>query len=856
MVGGRCDSRPCVDETGKSMMPLKHSTQSATADDKLLSALDGAESALSASEGARKHFASNLEWLKQRRKIWTNRKWRVGLIGITSSGKSTLINALLNEKVFKTRVRPSSNTLVICSCGNSRRAVVHYNDGRQESVERDLGVRLSHLADEVTNPKNTLGVREVELYHPSFLLGEGVELVDTPGLDAKGYDEHESLTLKTFLPTVDLVIFLTTAKASYDNLVRDYLNVVGEAGKPTIVVQNMIDSIEPKLGYDGVVAKDQNVVAQEHFSRLQRLIKQLAHQNQQETAIVQISAQWALEGKDKKSQLNRLISTVKRRLDSMAPELTHGRRQQLLSHLKDLVKAERDSQVPDVKASSAATAEKKLQAAEKTLKATIDALEKSLADLQLKIASEGQEFRNRAGRFARDDISLAEALKRDIFHWKREVPVKASVFLSDAYRNIRSVAEDMNLTSEDFAIPSPRDVPRETLDVPTTTQTKTRRVKQEGFLGKIKRLWPWGDAGYDNQSYTVTTLQLPEFIQRVTLIVQSERDWLQSASRELLNTTNTQVVPISNEVSRQKKSIDEQKASRVEATERLDAIKALSKVISDIEGVARPLAQSNSSDVPQNTFDNDQIDVSVLAPVVSLLKLAASATRQRHLALRNVCLQRAEQQYPGTAARALIWGWDSESIENILHRYWSDLEGLLAPEPGKIIQCDGASGAGMLGIALEEDQVTSPILATDTKRFLAKPTTLFLLLDPHQVGSTDNRLSRSALKQHFQRLGPVVVIAQSIRSLMHSPEVLVEGIQYLRTMTREAGLKPVAILANDDSSFNSVLLDTLWFEDDELNTVVSEKRLLHSLTSPWFSPQLDAAAVVRAWKRLAHIGAA
>ena len=58
-------------------------------------------------------FATEISWLKERLAIWERQEWRVALIGITSSGKSTLVNALLSDKLLPAKVRPTSNSLVV-----------------------------------------------------------------------------------------------------------------------------------------------------------------------------------------------------------------------------------------------------------------------------------------------------------------------------------------------------------------------------------------------------------------------------------------------------------------------------------------------------------------------------------------------------------------------------------------------------------------------------------------------------------------------------------------------------------------------------------------------------------------------
>jgi len=223
--------------------------------DLLVGFIDEAVAAVSASDTLKAHFKRETAWFVQRRAIWLSRTWRVGLIGITSSGTSTLVNALLGVPLLPIRVRPSSNCLVICRLGPEQ-AIVHFEDGRVETYTgKRIQQELCRLTDETTNPSNKLGVKEIEFQSPRFRLGENVALVDTPGLDAFGYERHEELTMDVFLPTVDVVLFLTTAKANRDEVIARYLDRIGEQRKPLILVQNMIDSIEAELGLGGHIER-------------------------------------------------------------------------------------------------------------------------------------------------------------------------------------------------------------------------------------------------------------------------------------------------------------------------------------------------------------------------------------------------------------------------------------------------------------------------------------------------------------------------------------------------------------------------------------------------------------------------
>lgn len=135
------------------------------------------------------------------------------LMGAFNTGKSSLINALVGEKVLGVGATPTT----------SRIAMVRHGPTSQQSNAGGLDT----------------------IFHPSQLL-ERVSLVDTPGLDSvfKGHDE---ITHK-FLHRADLVmlVMLATQAMSASNV--QYMQSLRDYGKRMIIVINQVDLLEPGEG--------------------------------------------------------------------------------------------------------------------------------------------------------------------------------------------------------------------------------------------------------------------------------------------------------------------------------------------------------------------------------------------------------------------------------------------------------------------------------------------------------------------------------------------------------------------------------------------------------------------------------
>lgn len=74
-------------------------------------------------------YASELDNFIDRRRQAESNKYRLGVIGVTSSGKSTMINSLLGESLLPAVARPSSSQLVSCFHSTNRTAKIYFHNG-------------------------------------------------------------------------------------------------------------------------------------------------------------------------------------------------------------------------------------------------------------------------------------------------------------------------------------------------------------------------------------------------------------------------------------------------------------------------------------------------------------------------------------------------------------------------------------------------------------------------------------------------------------------------------------------------------------------------------------------------------
>ncbi|MGB8688395.1 MAG: dynamin family protein [Microcoleus sp.] len=140
--------------------------------------------------------------------------FRVAVVGDFSKGKSTLLNALVGEKIQPVRATPCSGTVTILKYGSKRRVICHYKNGCKEEISPEeykekaaisKKAASGSIADKIAKSE----IAEIVFEHPELeLCSNGVEIIDTPGLNEQA---ERTLATQQVLKTADAVIFLTNA---------------------------------------------------------------------------------------------------------------------------------------------------------------------------------------------------------------------------------------------------------------------------------------------------------------------------------------------------------------------------------------------------------------------------------------------------------------------------------------------------------------------------------------------------------------------------------------------------------------------------------------------------------------------
>ena len=116
--------------------------------------------------------------------------FRLLVLGDLKRGKSTFINALLGEQILPSDVNPCTALLTVLRYGQDKKAIVYFKDSRppQHLELKTFRHQYTINPDEAKEleQKDLLAFPEVEyavIEYPLPLLAQGVEIIDSPGLN-------------------------------------------------------------------------------------------------------------------------------------------------------------------------------------------------------------------------------------------------------------------------------------------------------------------------------------------------------------------------------------------------------------------------------------------------------------------------------------------------------------------------------------------------------------------------------------------------------------------------------------------------------------------------------------------------
>ena len=182
-------------------------------------------------------------------------RFHLAILGQFKRGKSTLLNALVGDRLLPSSVLPLTAIPTFIQASDSLRAEARGMDGmvndkfKGDSIS-ELSAFLSKLVTEESNPENRLGISHVNVFHPSPLLKNGVVIIDTPGIGST-FIHNTEVTLN-FLPQCDAALFLISADPPISEVELKFLQRVKELVPRLFFILNKADYLSESEKDDAV----------------------------------------------------------------------------------------------------------------------------------------------------------------------------------------------------------------------------------------------------------------------------------------------------------------------------------------------------------------------------------------------------------------------------------------------------------------------------------------------------------------------------------------------------------------------------------------------------------------------------
>lgn len=165
-----------------------------------------------------------------------DKTFEIALFGRVSSGKSSLLNTILDADVLPVGVTPITAVPTRIAYGEKASMKVSFAEAPSKTMEAS---DLADFATEERNPGNTKRVTRIVVTLPSARLRDGVIFVDTPGLGSLATSgAAETLA---YLPKCDLGVVLLDAGSTLTNEDLQVILLLQEAAIPINVLLSKAD---------------------------------------------------------------------------------------------------------------------------------------------------------------------------------------------------------------------------------------------------------------------------------------------------------------------------------------------------------------------------------------------------------------------------------------------------------------------------------------------------------------------------------------------------------------------------------------------------------------------------------------
>lgn len=242
--------------------------------------------------------------------------FKIMVTGTFKNGKSTFINALLGEEILPAYALPCTAVINELKYGTEKRAILYFRNPLPNPLPEKLAekavrhmekykggvippleIPYDEIEDYVVIPMDMADENlakqaklqspyaKVEVFYPLELLQNGVEIIDSPGLNE---DEMRTRVTQEYLQKVDAILYVLNAGAicAQDEMAFVERDLLGNDFQSIFFVVNKFDTISPR---------EQPKIQKFAELKLKDLYQEMQEKKQPE--LFCLSAQQALDGR-------------------------------------------------------------------------------------------------------------------------------------------------------------------------------------------------------------------------------------------------------------------------------------------------------------------------------------------------------------------------------------------------------------------------------------------------------------------------------------------------------------------------------------------------------------------------------
>lgn len=401
-----------------------------------------------------------------------NNKLKVLVLGGFSNGKTTFLNALMGSEILPTSDVPCTAVINEIKYGSEEKALLYFKNPLPENWEKlalseeiiehikshekegkippfEMKADLDDLFDTITIPdddeegNDDFPAEKAVIYYPLGLLKNGVEIIDSPGLDE---DVRREAVTQEYIQNADAIIIVLNSKQLLSDGEHKFIESLRDRGYNDIfIVCNFYD----------LVSKGRH--AARELPKFEKRIKTkvIPLTDLGEDGVFLVSSLEALEAKEERDQEKLKESGILKVENELSSYLTEaGAKQKLKAILTPLEKDIQKNGIKNIqiyidglKTQSKETGEdfqKRIENAEADLKESIDYKDQ----IEEKIKDRSEQIKRHMKELADEefDQAVTQTKKFIRYHMTIETPVSASLFKSEdeKKREAKAVSEEAN----------------------------------------------------------------------------------------------------------------------------------------------------------------------------------------------------------------------------------------------------------------------------------------------------------------------------------------------------------------------------------------------------------------------------